>query len=394
MKNKFLAIISIFLLNIFSVQGEIKMVFRYDDFLLMPSKLNDSILYIFQKNNIPLCVGIIPFDNSNSVINSLNQDQINDLISRIKRKEIEVALHGYNHNNNVQVSFFTKYASSEFAALGYENQMEKLKKGKEFLDNLLQIDTKVFIPPFNTYDKTTLKALENLHFEIISAITKGPAGSSKIQYIPGTYVDFVNLNKIIEANKNTDVAIIVYFHPFSFPGGSANYPNDFTKQITMNQLDKLLHWLRQDGISFYTFSDIAKKADFSKKIYRENTAQFNILKKILFKVKNYNYGVYPTGNNSGQNLKFFVGNILLHIISFLLVYFFVVYFCRIFHPNLSIIKAGLAVISISALIFFYYHRMDFSFWILLILFLVVYIALIMGVIRVYKASIHTSGKPA
>ena len=112
MKNKFLAIISILFLNMFSVHGEIKMVFRYDDYLLMPSKLNDSILYIFQKNNIPLCVGIIPFDNNNTVINSLNQDQINDLISRIQRKEIEVALHGYNHNNNAHVSFFTKYASS------------------------------------------------------------------------------------------------------------------------------------------------------------------------------------------------------------------------------------------------------------------------------------------
>jgi peptidoglycan/xylan/chitin deacetylase (PgdA/CDA1 family) len=393
MKNKFLAIISILFLNMFSVHGEIKMVFRYDDYLLMPSKLNDSILYIFQKNNIPLCVGIIPFDNNNTVINSLNQDQINDLISRIQRKEIEVALHGYNHNNNAHVSFFTKYASSEFATLSYANQMEKLKKGKEFLDSLLQIDIKVFIPPFNTYDKTTLKALENLNFEIISAITKGPVGSSKIQYIPGTYVDFVNLNKIIEANKNNDVAIIVYFHPFSFPGGSPNYPNDVTKQITMNQLDNLLHWLRQDGISFYTFSDIAKKADFSKKKYLENTAQFNLLKKILFKVKNYNFGVYPIGNKSGQVLIFFAGNIFLHIISFLLVYFFVVYFCRIFHPNITLIKAGLALISISALIFFYYHRMDFSFWILFILFLVIYIALIMGLIRVYKPLNHTSEKP-
>jgi peptidoglycan/xylan/chitin deacetylase (PgdA/CDA1 family) len=393
MKNKFLAIISIFVLNIFSAHGEIKMVFRYDDFLLMPSKLNDSILYIFQKNNIPLCIGIIPFDNANSVINSFNQDQINDLISRIQRKEIEVALHGYNHNNNANVSFFTKYASSEFATLRYDDQIEKLEKGKRYLDSLLQIDLKVFIPPFNTYDKTTLKALENLHFDIISANTKGPDGSCKIQYIPGTFVDFVNLPKIIEANKNSEVAIIVYFHPFSFPGGSANYPNDFTKQITMNQLNNLLHWLRQDGISFYTFSDIAKDADFSKKIYQENTAQFNILKKTLFKVKNYNYGVYSISKNARQKLEFFVGNILLHLFSFLFVYFFVVYFCRIFHPNLTLIKTGLAVISISGLIFFYYHRMDFSFWILFILFLVIYIALIMGVIRAYKPLIHSSKKP-
>ena len=161
----------------------------------------------------------------------------------------------------------------------------------------------------------------------------------------------------------------------------------------MNQLDNLLQWLRHDGISFYTFSDIAKKADFSKKIYRENTAQFNILKKILFKVKNYNYGVYSISKNARQKLEFFVANILLHLFSFVLVYFFVVYFCRIFHPNFTIIKAGLAVISISGLIFFYYHRMDFSFWILLILFLVIYIATIMGVIRVYRPLIHASKKP-
>ena len=216
MKNKFLAIISIFLLNIFSARGEIKMVFRYDDYLLMPSKLNDSILYIFQKNNIPLCIGIIPFDNANSVINSFNQDQINDLISRIQRKEIEVALHGYNHNNNANVLFFTKFASSEFATLSYANQIEKLEKGKRYLDSLLHIDMKVFIPPFNTYDRTTLKALENLHFDIISANTKGPDGNGKIQYIPGTFVDFVNLPKIIEANKNSDDSYYSLFSSIFF----------------------------------------------------------------------------------------------------------------------------------------------------------------------------------
>jgi hypothetical protein len=96
MKIKLLVIALSVLLNGFPAiaDGKIKMVFRFDDYLLIPSTLSDSLLNIFQKNKIPLCIGILPFDTSGSFIYKLNQSQLYDLRSRIHRKEIEVGLHG------------------------------------------------------------------------------------------------------------------------------------------------------------------------------------------------------------------------------------------------------------------------------------------------------------
>jgi peptidoglycan/xylan/chitin deacetylase (PgdA/CDA1 family) len=392
MKNKFLFIISLIFLSILSANGDIKMVFRYDDYLLVSSKLNDSILYIFHKNNIPLCIGIIPFDDAKKFHNDLNEDQVRDLRSRIQRQEVEVALHGYNHNNNVKASFLTKNYSSEFATISYASQYEKLAKGKRSLDSLLQTETKLFIPPFNTYDNNTLKALENLQFDIISADMSGASANNEIQYIPGTFVDFVDLPKIIETNRVRGVTVILYFHPFSFTGGSPKYPNNFTKQITINQLDILLHWLKAQGVSFCTFSELAKTANFNKALYQVNAAKYNLLKKVLYKLKIYSYGIYPISGYQKQNREFLFGNFLLHLLSFLFVYFLVIYVCKILHPNFSIILILLAILTLSVLFYFYYHRVDFSFWILFIIFMVNYMALILGIFRVYKPWIYASKK--
>ena len=82
-----------------NVDQNLKIVFRFDDYQLESTKFYDSLFYTFQKNNIPLCLGIIPFNTNGLIYNEMNPEQLANLKFRIKQGEIEIALHGFNHNN-------------------------------------------------------------------------------------------------------------------------------------------------------------------------------------------------------------------------------------------------------------------------------------------------------
>lgn len=393
MKNKLLSIVLLVFLSFFSANanGKIRIVFRYDDYILVPSKFCDSLLYIFHKNNIPLCLGVIPFDRANIIINKLNQEQINDLRSRIQKKEIEVALHGYNHLNILKPSFLNKNTYSEFASENYFKQFDKLSKGKKALDSLLNIEINVFVPPFDTYDNNTLKALIDLNFKIISGDKYGGCIYDEIKYIPATYGDFFKLSEIIEKNINDNVTIVFLFHPYSFIENSFKYPDIIEPRISLNYLDSLLSSIKKQDISFYTFSDLAKTENFDRALYESNSLKYNLLTKILNKLKIYRYGIYSSIAFHNKYKEFLLfGNIIMHLLSFLFVYYFVYYFIKIFHPSLNFVLISLGICSLPILIYLFYIRNDFSFGMILIILLVNLTALIFNLFRNYKPSIQPS----
>jgi len=394
MRIKTLLLVLLTFLNGFLANGngKIKMIFRYDDYILMPSQLNDSLVSIFKKYDIPLCIGIIPFDDDNVFINQLNENQISDLRSRIQRNEIEVAMHGFNHNNNVKTSFLKRKYSSEFATLSYTDQYKKLEKGKRGLDSLLQINIQTFIPPFNTYDKYTLKALSDLGFGIISAALAGDYSGKEIKYMPATYQDFSGLPEMIKRYKDEDVTIIIYFHPYSVEGFSSNnsYREGSSKLITINHLDTLLNWTKKQNVSFYTFSDLARSENFDKALYKANFLNNNLLIKILNKFKLNRYGVYSTLEFHKKHKEFILGNILLHLLIFIFVYFIITALMKMFNPKLSIVISFFSILIVTIVIYLYYFSNDYGFKMKLIILGVIFFAAILGVIRKKRQLIQHS----
>lgn len=370
------------------ISGQVKMVFRYDDYTLIPSNFSDSILYVFQKNSIPICLGLIPFDTADNLINQLNSEQINDLRSRIKRKEVEIAMHGFNHINHVGETFLTRLSYSEFATIEFDKQFEKLAEGKRVLDTLLNIKTNIFIPPFNTYDNNTLKALEKQHFEIISASTEGTSDGPKIKFIPATCASFSDLPGIINKYKNDEITIIFYFHSYSIKGSPSKYFSDFSKQLTINELDTLLAWSRNQGVNFYTFSDLAKTGNYDAALFRVNSYKYNFLKRILNKFKVYNYGVYRPTEYFYSYYGLIIGNIILHLFSFLFVYSFVYYSINILNFKLKYIFGFLGILFIPLITYLYYIRNDFSFGIIVIMIIVNICAFVLSLLRILAKKIY------
>jgi peptidoglycan/xylan/chitin deacetylase (PgdA/CDA1 family) len=386
MKIKYLFFVALSLCSSQIVNGQHnpKVVFRYDDYALIPSEINDSITNIFIENKIPLCLGVIPFDTANSLIFNLNRQQLNDLKLKIQTGKIEIALHGYNHKNQLGIPFFAHKSFSEFADVNRGTQYEKLAKGKRTLDSLLQINTNIFVPPFNTYDKNTLKVLEDLHFDIISGSMSGPSLRNNIKYIPATCENFSELPGIISRFRNRNVTIVVYFHGYSFNEVSSQYSNTTRALITFRQLDALLKRVKQQNVSFYSFSDLAGTADYNYSLYRANSFKYNLLKKVLNKTRYYNFGVYSSRELNQKDKALMYGNILLHLLCLVVVYLFVSWLTRIFNADLKTVLIIFGMFFLSALIFLFYIRNDFSFWMILIIIAVVVVAASAGIFRVYK----------
>jgi hypothetical protein len=365
-------------------QNNPKVVFRYDDFALTPSQISDSITTIFIKNEIPLCLGVIPFDKTNSLIFNLSQKQLDDLRSNIHAGKIEIALHGYNHMDQLGIPFFERKSFSEFAGAKSEIQLTGIRKGKRSLDSLLLINTEVFVPPFNTYDKNTLKILENLNFKIISGNMAGPSLPDRLKYIPSTCEDFSVLTGIISRYMDKNVTIVVYFHGYSFREASDQYPGRKPGSMTFRQLDALLHRIKLQNLSFYSFSDLARTADYDYSLYRENTFKYNLIKKVLNKAKYFNYGIYSSRELNKKDVILSLGNILLHFLCFILVYFFVTRFFRIFHIKLKTVLILYGIVTLPVLTFLYYIRNDFSFWIILLISAVVLTAAAAAIFSAYR----------
>ena len=225
-----------------SVKKYIYIVFRMDDYAASSdTDLERRIMALFQKKKIKYTFGVVPFmcsgnpkDPSFQDLNKLSNEKGLLLKKEIKSGCLDIALHGFSH----QTSNNNELNPSEFSGLAYEEQIRRLSAGKQLLENLTQTPVKSFIPPWNQYDKNTLKALEKSGLYIISAGWKGAvAKESNIDFLPAT----CNLNMLKDAIKAARISsdeqpiIVVLFHHYDFKESQ-----DRRASISLQDFSKLL----------------------------------------------------------------------------------------------------------------------------------------------------------
>ena len=159
--------------------GKIFVVFRHDD----PSALSDleheqRVMEIFQRYQIPQTFGIIPnvakdCNNSNcSEFHLLNENELmlNLLDKWHKQGFIEIALHGYTHRtNSLYPTKEQPKEYSEFRGLPYEEQFQRISRGKQFLDAWFGVPVRTFILPWNSHDENTILAAKAAGIELVSS---------------------------------------------------------------------------------------------------------------------------------------------------------------------------------------------------------------------------------
>ncbi len=223
-------------------ERQISVVFRYDDYAWNSvTSAELKIIEAFRKNRAPITFGVIPFKVAGDVHDPSPQDLIpldsskaEILKSGYEEGILEISMHGYAHQSN------GSEALSEFANLGFKEQVEKLSSGKEFLQKVSGAPVTTFIPPWNTYDANTLFALEETGFSMLSANEKGLIlKGSNIKYLP-TSCGLTELRDAIRAarrSRDNQPLVVVLLHDYDFLD-----INPQIGEITFRDFTDLVDW--------------------------------------------------------------------------------------------------------------------------------------------------------
>ena len=275
---------------------DISVVFRYDDFTLTNDALNEKIVQLFQKHNIPLVLGFIPFDASGNAIFQENYAFLPVLLQGVQNQTIEIALHGYNH---AKVS-----SNGEFGNVPLEEQFRRINLGKQFLDSVFQQETVTFIPPWNAYDKNTLKVMEKSDMKIISSslTINQPYSNEEICYFPHTIDNLALLIPTLEQNKNKSGVIVLMFHHY-----------DIGKNFTLRDLDSLLSKASNYDVRFTTFKGLKSGNEIADGKRFKANLEINLMSKLL----NMHGVLYSTGRAVMARIL----NLFIYLLIIALIYF-------------------------------------------------------------------------
>lgn len=192
---------------------KVSIVFRMDD----PSSTSDweaetRVVEMFREAGVPISLAVVPFSNGQEITGK----RASDLQGWVAEGTVEVALHGYGHKDHQLYEF-----PSEFAGAPEEQQREMIHQGKESLESITGKKVTIFIPPWNQYDKTTLKVLEELEFQYLSASFEGDfLEEGKLRFLPYTtllneYYESVSAAREL-AKQGIRVSIVVLIHAYEF----------------------------------------------------------------------------------------------------------------------------------------------------------------------------------
>jgi peptidoglycan/xylan/chitin deacetylase (PgdA/CDA1 family) len=181
--------------------------FRVDDVSDNRIAGNLAVLNLFLSENQPLTLGI--------VMNHIGRSPIlmDKIMEGTNKGLFELALHGYDHLNYVKLS-------------GQE-QMDQLSKANERMNDLFGKPSKIFVPPYDTFNNYTVNALSRLDIPIISA--------GDFEYSQNSqYHIFSTINPVAHDGKSNQV-----YHLARSTGiedfGDNNLPIKLPLQTTLNR---------------------------------------------------------------------------------------------------------------------------------------------------------------
>lgn len=223
----------------------ISVCFRFDD----PSSISDhgleeGIIDVFARLDVPLCVAPIPFARAvGGGVVRLAPQNASHLIDAARAGIIEIAQHGHSHARR---GVDARGVRSEFAGVAAAEQARLIAEGRKHLSSIFSHRIRGFVPPWNTYDLATAQALEEAGFEFLSAGWE-MLNFGRLAVVPRTCT-------LREARSAMEGAlcfqslapvIVVVFHPddfeeFKFPP-LADEPPPFT---SLGELEALLGWMK------------------------------------------------------------------------------------------------------------------------------------------------------
>ncbi len=266
----------------------IHIIFRLDDYSSRSNTAMElKVIDEFKKYQLPCVFSVIPFHKTEKTGEPIGGEvpltlaKASILENIVARGMLQVALHGYAHR---RIPKRNLKHSDEFSGLSYMEQLKKIRDGKKYLEKITGLTLFAFVPPYNGYDRNTLKALEATGFDTISADIFGVVDKySKLHFVPFT-ANLIQLRNAVELARNSSdphALITVLFHLPDFleledAGGRG--------KLTFQDFDALLSWVKsQKDLRVVTFDQaIQSNLDLS--------ASHFVLYKRFFKI----YSLVPS----------------------------------------------------------------------------------------------------
>lgn len=256
----------------------VKVVFRLDDYsALSHTAFETWLIRTFRSHGWSCLFGVIPlvakgdwfaFSEQLETL-ALDARKIALLKTAVEDGTVELALHGLTHQSAHQ---YDGRHHSELAGLTYAEQYDKLKTGKNLLEQWLGLSVDFFVPPWNSYDSNTLQALSDLGFHAVFTGKRygGILEDGVLKFLPAT-CKASTLQKSIEmARRSQDDApvVVVMLHEYLFKEVA---PERGT--TTYAEFEALCNWIQgQDDLYVVRNEDVIEEAGRNQ--FKENHAIF------------------------------------------------------------------------------------------------------------------------
>jgi hypothetical protein len=241
-------------------------IFRYDDYHAdrgakdaSKSRIEYRLLDIFSRHQVPITMGVVPnVSEDYEVASSRHYFPLSDdrkkfvaLQDAVACGVVEPALHGYQHETVTQNG-----RKSEFMGLQFDAQLRKIQQGQRALETWLNVPIASFIPPWNTYDEQTVRALEAVNIPALSASlgTACQGEATALVHLPRTCAlsEFDEALAEVRGVGNGRRAvpsgvkfIVMMFHHFSFFDSDDALARQYAN-VSLEQLESIVERCAHD----------------------------------------------------------------------------------------------------------------------------------------------------
>lgn len=247
-------------------------VVRFDDVCpTMDAEQFERAFALMERYGIKPLIGVIPDNKDPEQEISPPRADFWDFIKKLQNKGYDIAMHGCIHVYDMDVpkTLICGKKHSEFAGHSYQEQYEKIRKGKEILQSH-GIFTDTFFAPAHSYDKNTLKALSANGFRYLSdGLSVKPYERKGVICIPCRSFGVPRVK-----GKGIFVAVC--------------HPSEWSRQDKAKGYDELNEFCEKNKEYVTTFSELKTVKcgnRFSQKISEKLFIYINEAKKILKKSK-------------------------------------------------------------------------------------------------------------
>lgn len=235
----------------------IRVAIRFDD----PSPTSDralegALVSALQRAGARATFAVIPFVGPPSAQLALDAERAAHLIEAQRCGVIEIAQHGYSHRNRAAMD----EKRSEFRGLGSREQERMVAAGAAKLRELFGIDSVVgFVPPWNSFDIETLRALgPSGHVYLSAGVEHTTYGPDLPLLLPRT-CQFEDLEAAIgraRRYRSWYPHVIAVLHHYDFVENGSG-----AARLSIAAFEHRLHWLgEQTDVRLMTLREMASSA--------------------------------------------------------------------------------------------------------------------------------------